>query len=130
MVTAITPMFSAYVVTPVPPPAPATIVARPSAKNARPMYGSRFRPVIVATALTCPRFSATRTIATGTMSVIACESNCGAVSAGQPRRGAALMALKSIGVPPRPRTFDRSQYRRYPKMPPIRMGRRRNIPGA
>ena len=31
-------MFSAYVVTPVPPPAPATIVAMPSPRNARPRY--------------------------------------------------------------------------------------------
>ena len=37
-VAAITPMFSAYVVTPVPPAAPETIVATPSPMNARPMY--------------------------------------------------------------------------------------------
>ena len=90
-------MFSAYVVTPVPPPAPATIVAMPSPRNARPRYASRFRPVIAATALTWPRFSATRTMATGAISSIACASQTGAVNFGRPNHGAARTAPKSIG---------------------------------
>ena len=53
-----TPMFSAYVVVGEPPNALASAVARPSAPMARPMYGSRSSPVISATALTWPVFSA------------------------------------------------------------------------
>src|SRR5665811_225904 len=78
----------------------ATMVANPSARNARPMYGSRSRPVIAATALTCPRFSATRTMATGAIRVTACQSNVGVTKFGQPKSGALVTALKSMCVPP------------------------------
>jgi hypothetical protein len=40
------------VVTPVPPALPETMVAMPSPTKARPMYGSRLRPVIALTAFT------------------------------------------------------------------------------
>src|SRR5258707_703921 len=122
-------MFSAYVVTPVPPPAPATMVARPSPKNARPRYGSRLRPVIAATALTWPRFSATSTIATGAISVTARASQTGAVSIGHPIHGARATAVKSIGVT-RPKPFAASAYNRYPANPPTRIGRPAADPGA
>ena len=45
-VAAITPMFSAYVVVPAPPNAPATVVPTPSPMKARPRSLSRSAPVI------------------------------------------------------------------------------------
>src|SRR5215217_5331627 len=90
-----TPMFSAYVVTPVPPRSPATIVATPSPMNARPRYGVRFRPVSALTALTCPVFSATRTTATGAMSAMALPLNSGAWNAGVPNQEAAPTGARS-----------------------------------
>ena len=64
-VAAITPMFSAYVVVGEPPTADAITVQRPSAAIARPITGSRSWPVISATALTCPVFSAISAITAG-----------------------------------------------------------------
>ena len=63
-----TPMFSAYVVVGEPPTDEAMTVPTPSAAIARPMYGSRSRLVIAATALTCPVFSATSAMTAGSTS--------------------------------------------------------------
>ena len=64
-VAAMTPMFSACVVVGEPPTALAMAVAKPSPAIARPMYGSRSSPVISATALTWPAFSATSAMTPG-----------------------------------------------------------------
>ena len=82
-----------------PPAAPDTMVAMPSPMKARPMYGSRLRPVMACTALMWPRFSATRISATGAISSMAPLSNTGAVNFGQPSHGALTMPEKSIGLP-------------------------------
>ena len=55
--------------------------------------------VIAATALMCPRFSATSTTATGAMSVAACAFQTGDVNFGDPIHDAAATAEKSIGLP-------------------------------
>jgi hypothetical protein len=60
-----TPMFSAYVVVGEPPTELASAVPIPSAAMARPITGSRSWPVISATALTCPVFSAIRAMTAG-----------------------------------------------------------------
>ena len=75
-------MFSAYVVVPDPPPAPASVVASPSAIRALPIWSSRFLPVIAETDLTCPTFSAIKTKTTGKKRTIAFESNVGVVNEG------------------------------------------------
>ena len=82
LVAAMTPMFSAYVVVPEPPPRPARVVARPSENSARPMTGLRSCPVIADTDFTCPMFSAMRTMTTGrntahTEGLIEGATNCG-----------------------------------------------------
>ena len=61
-------MFSAYVVVGEPPTAEASTVPKPSAAIARPITGSRSRPVISATALTWPVFSAISAITAGSTS--------------------------------------------------------------
>jgi hypothetical protein len=71
------PIFSAYVVVPVPPHAAEIIVPTASPINARPRYGSRLCPVIAPTAFTCPRFSPIRTITTGTIEEIPVAVNTG-----------------------------------------------------
>src|SRR5919202_284353 len=76
-VAAITPMFSAYVVVGDPPTDDATTVPRPSAAMARPMYGSRLAPVISATALTWPVFSAMRAMTAGMTSSTNAHRNSG-----------------------------------------------------
>ncbi len=63
-----TPMFSAYVVVGEPPTELVMTVARPSAAIARPITGSRSVPVISATALTWPAFSAISAITAGSTS--------------------------------------------------------------
>ena len=84
-------MFSAYVVVPEPPPAPASVVARPSARSAFPISSSRFFPVIAATALTCPTFSAISTSTTGRNKMIALPLNVGVVNVGSATHFAPLM---------------------------------------
>lgn len=67
------------------------------------MYGSRLRPVMAVTALTWPRFSATRMITTGTMSAMACMSKTGVCTVGTPNQAAFEMIEKSMGLPmPKP----------------------------
>ena len=97
-----TPMFSAYVVVPDPPPSPATTVASPSPTYARPIVSSSGRSVIDATALTCPVFSATSTSTTGSTSTTACSVNRGAVNSGSPTQSASRTA------PSRPRRARRT----------------------
>jgi hypothetical protein len=75
------------------------IVANPSPRKARPRIGSKSRPVIADIAFTCPRFSATSTIATGAISAIAVPANTGPVKCGKPNKGAAATPEKSIGFP-------------------------------
>ncbi|MCY1299612.1 hypothetical protein D9M68_740200 [compost metagenome] len=82
-----------------PPPLADSMVAMPSPINARPIYGSRLRPVITPMALIWPRFSATSTIATGAISSMALASNTGVVNAGRPNQLAAATPEKSIGLP-------------------------------
>ena len=98
-VTAITPMFSAYVVRPVPPPDALTMVATPSPRKARPRYLSRLRPVMAATALTWPRFSATRMTATGAIRLMALPLKVGAVKLGSPTQAAFATLSNLIAVP-------------------------------
>ena len=83
-----TPMFSAYVVVPAPPNAPASVVAAPSPMNARPRSLSRSAPVISETALTCPAFSAIRTMTTGRNSSRALNEKLGEVKSGSPIQSA------------------------------------------
>src|SRR5215471_9709391 len=97
-------MFSAYVVTPVPPPKPETIVARLSPKKARPKKLSRLLPVIAPMALMWPRFSATRMIATGAINNIASAWKLGPINFGEPIHDAAARAVKSMGFP-NPKSF-------------------------
>ncbi len=73
-----TPMFSAYVVVGDPPTALAMAVPTPSAAMARPMYGSRSAPVISATALTWPVFSAMSAITAGRTSRMNVSEKLGA----------------------------------------------------
>ena len=49
----------------------------------------------------CPRFSATRMIATGTISAIAFASNTGATKFGRPNQAAAATLPKSTGGAPK-----------------------------
>ncbi|CAB4769194.1 unannotated protein [freshwater metagenome] len=88
-------MFSAYVVVPDPPPAPASVVEIPSAKRAMPIWSSRFFPVMAETALTCPTFSAMSTSTTGKKSAIALPLNVGVVKCGAAKSAADLMVLVS-----------------------------------
>ena len=126
-VAAITPMFSAYVVTPVPPTAPLTIVATPSPMKARPMYWSRFLPVMAVTALMWPRFSATRMMTTGTISSMAGALNTGAWNCGRPNQAALAMPDTSIGLP-RPMPLVSSAYSRLAMISPTRISRRCSMP--
>ena len=88
-----TPMFSAYVVVPEPPNMPDSVVATPSPMNERPISGSRSSSVIVATAFTCPAFSASSTSSTaGTISTIARPLNSGVTKSGNPNQSAAWTA--------------------------------------
>src|SRR5215212_7690311 len=130
-----TPMFSAYVVTPVPPRSPAMIVATPSPMNARPRYGVRFRPVSALTALTCPVFSATRTIATGAISAMAPPLNSGSRNAGMPNQEAAPTGARSTPWTVTPRNCrpsgdvpPKSKVARYPITLPMRIGNRLKTP--
>ena len=60
-------------------------------------------PVIAVTALMWPRFSATRTTATGAIMLIAVQSNCGVVKFGIPNQAAAPTRPKSMpGTTPAP----------------------------
>ena len=79
-----TPMFSAYVVVGEPPTDEASAVPTPSAKIARPMYGSRSRLVISATALTCPAFSATSAMTAGSTSSAEVQREARRGEVGQP----------------------------------------------
>ena len=92
-------MFSAYVVTPVPPMLALTMVATPSPMKARPMYWSRFLPVMAVTALMWPRFSATRMTATGAISSMALALNTGLLNAGSPNQAALATPDRSSGLP-------------------------------
>src|SRR6478735_8887398 len=89
LVAAMTPMFSAYVVVPEPPPKPASTVAAPSASSARPETPSRFWPVIADTDFTWPMFSATRTRTTGTKRPTTPRWNSGVWKWGRPTQAAA-----------------------------------------
>ena len=60
----------------------------PSAMIARPMYGSRSRLVIAATALTCPVFSATSAMTAGSTSSAKLSEKLGAVKVGSPNQSA------------------------------------------
>ena len=73
-----TPMFSAYVVVGEPPTPVAMAVAKPSAASARPIIGSRFVPVISATAFTWPAFSAIRAMTPGRTRTMNVRLNDGA----------------------------------------------------
>ena len=84
-------MFSAYVVVPEPPPAPASVVATPSAIRALPIWSSRSFPVMAATALTCPTFSAMRTSTTGRKRIMMLNLNVGVSKAGAATHLAALI---------------------------------------
>lgn len=95
-----TPMFSSYVVVPDPPPEPASTVATPSPKNARPISRSRSRPVTAATALTCPAFSATSTTTTGATSTAARQVKVGACRSGSPTHAASASARVACGSRP------------------------------
>ena len=117
---AITPMFSAYVVVPDPPPSPARVVAMPSASSARPVSGSRSLPVIAATDFTWPTFSATRTNTTGTNSPSTARLKVGVVNVGSPNQPAARTAVKS--------TSPRSTATAYPTSTPTRIESRPRIP--
>ncbi len=77
-VAAMTPMFSAYVVVGEPPTLLAIAVAKPSPASARPMYGSRSSPVISATALTWPAFSAINAMTPGRTRMMNVRLNDGA----------------------------------------------------
>lgn len=81
-------MFSAKVVVGAPPTAEETAVASPSPRMARPSTGSRSDPVISATALMCPVFSATRAITPGSTRSAADAVNVGACMVGRPNHGA------------------------------------------
>ena len=94
-VAAITPMFSAYVVVPDPPPRPANVVASPSASSARPITGSRSLPVIAETDFTWPTFSAISTNTTGRKRPRTEASNDGVTKSGSPTHAAALNFSKS-----------------------------------
>ena len=76
-----TPMFSAYVVVGDPPTEVAITVPTPSAATARPITGSRSCPVISATALTWPTFSATSAITAGSTSSAKVSEKLGQVPA-------------------------------------------------
>ena len=84
-----TPMFSAYVVVPEPPPNPASTVAAPSAIRARPETPSRFWPVMADTDFTWPMFSATSTRTTGTNRPSTPMWNSGVWKWGSPTQAAA-----------------------------------------
>ncbi|MOA40079.1 hypothetical protein D3C78_1619130 [compost metagenome] len=90
-----------------PPPAPLTMVATPSPMKARPMYWSRFLPVMAVTALMWPRFSATRMMTTGAISSMAGALNTGACSCGRPNQAALITPDRSSGLP-RPATLASS----------------------
>ena len=96
-----TPMFSAYVVVPDPPPIPARVVATPSARRARPVTGSRSAPVMAATDFTCPTFSATSTTTTGMKRPSTAMSKVGVVNCGRPTHAASRTGAKSTS----PRTY-------------------------
>ena len=96
-----TPMFSAYVVVGEPPTRWTSTVPKPSAAIARPITGSRSSPVISATALTWPMFSAISAITPGStsrMKVIEKLGPCtsptpsASVPLGEPTQSAALTA--------------------------------------
>ena len=70
------------------------------------MYGSRLRPVMAVTALMWPRFSPTRMITTGAISVMALVENSGVSNFGMPNQAASAMRPKLIGSP-RPMPFVR-----------------------
>ena len=82
-----------------PPAAPDTIVATPSPMKARPMYWSRFLPVMAVTALMWPRFSATRMMTTGAISSMALALNTGAAKPGRPTQAALTIGERSTGLP-------------------------------
>jgi hypothetical protein len=75
------------------------MVAMPSPMKARPMYWSRFLPVMAVTALMWPRFSATRMMATGAISSMAGPLNTGAAKPAHAEPGALARAVRSIGLP-------------------------------
>ena len=88
-------MFSAYVVVPDPPPKPAIVVAAPSAISALPIWSSRFLPVMAATALTCPTFSAIKTRTTGRNRITALVLKVGVANSGNPNQLAFFTPSKS-----------------------------------
>src|SRR5690606_38554627 len=119
-VAAMTPMFSAYVVVPDPPPTPASVVARPSAKSARPVRSSRFLPVIAATDFTWPTFSAISTSTTGTNRPSTATSNVGVTNSGKPIHAASRSASND--------TSPRTTATTYPTSTPTRIDRRPRMP--
>ena len=131
--TAITPMFSAYVVTPVPPTLPETMVAKPSAINARPMYGFISCPVMPCTARRCPRFSATKIKATGAITEIADIVNVGEAKWGKPNHAALATLVKSTAAAPcsptpQPKPLVNTAYKTVAKITPTKINKRRIKP--
>ena len=117
---AMTPMFSAYVVVPTPPPRPEKVVERPSAIRARPVSGSRSRLVIRPTVLTWPMFSAISTSTTGRNSGSTWRLNSGAWNGGRPTQAASPTAVKS--------TWPWASASTYPARMPTRMDSRPTRP--
>lgn len=83
-----TPMFSEYVVVAGPPNAVDRMLPAPSAEMAVPSLSSSGSPVISPTALTCPAFSATSAMTTGSATRIADHEKSGPCTDGKPNQSA------------------------------------------
>lgn len=70
------------------------MVEMPSAKSARPVMSSRSRPVMAATDLTCPMFSAMRTTTTGRNMARTDGSKVGVWKVGRPNHDALSTSVK------------------------------------
>ena len=92
----------------------------PSAIRARPFIASRLRPVIRATVLTWPMFSATSTSTTGRKRNSTFQWNSGAWKGGRPIQAASPTGVKS--------TWPCTSATRYPTTMPMRMDNRPSSP--
>ncbi len=113
--------------------------AAPSAAIAVPRVSSSGSPVISATALMCPVFSAIRAITTGRATRIADHSNCGAWKDGRPIQSASATPERSsrqwstASGPPTaewifPKTRSKSAEIAYPKISPRKIAMRDQNP--
>src|SRR3989454_282506 len=92
-----TPMFSAYVVSPVPPSSPLMVVPSPSPMNVRPSMWPRSRFMTPLMAYTCQAFSATRMtgMKKNRLSVVPNWLKTRKLNASPPRMEARPMAMKA-----------------------------------